>query len=51
MNFSFNPDTLTQTLMIMLKGLVGIFIVTGVTMLAIWVLNFISRGSKKEQQN
>lgn len=39
MEFVFNPGSLSETLMMTLKGMVGIFVVIGVLMLAIWVLN------------
>ncbi len=45
MKFTFDPSTLSQTLMMTLKGMVGIFVVIGVLMLVIWVLNRLSRGS------
>lgn len=47
MNFTFDPASLSETLMMTLKGMVGIFVVIGVIMLAIWVLN--KAGAKKEQ--
>lgn len=47
MKFTFDPSTLAQTLMMTLKGMVGIFVVIGVLMLVIWVLNRLSRGSGK----
>ena len=49
MNFSFDPSTLPETLLITLKGMIGICVVTGVIMLAIWLLNRSSRPRKKEQ--
>lgn len=39
MNLRFDPSTLPQTLFMTLKGMVGIFVVIGVIMLAIWLLN------------
>ena len=43
MRFVFNPASLPETLMMTLKGMVGIFVVIGVIMLAIWVLNKIAK--------
>lgn len=39
MSFRFDPSTLPTTLLMTLKGMVGIFVVIGVIMLAIWLLN------------
>ena len=47
MKFTFDPSTLAQALMMTLKGMVGIFVVIGVLMLVIWVLNRLSRRSGK----
>ena len=46
MQFRFDPSTLPQTLMMTLKGMVGIFVV----MLCIWILNKITaaKGAEKE---
>ena len=38
----FRFSTLPQTLMMTLKGMVGIFVVIGVIMLCIWILNKIT---------
>ena len=48
MQFLFS--TLPQTLMMTLKGMVGIFVVIGVIMLCIWILNKITaaKGAEKE---
>ncbi|MDD6888602.1 MAG: OadG-related small transporter subunit [bacterium] len=43
MRFVFNPASLPETLLMTLKGMVGIFVVIGVIMLAIWVLNKIAK--------
>lgn len=50
MQFRFDPSTLPQTLMMTLKGTVGIFVVIGVIMLCIWILNKITaaKGAEKE---
>ena len=46
--FSFTPDVFVQTLPMLVKGMVGIFIVTGVIVLVITLLNKI--GSKKTEE-
>lgn len=50
MNLHFDPSTLSETLMMTLKGMVGIFVVIGVIMLAIWLLNKFC-GPKGENQD
>lgn len=47
MNFAFRPETLSETLMMTLKGMVGIFVVIGVLMFTIWVLNKLTKVQKK----
>ena len=46
MNFVFNPGSLPETLMMTLKGMVGIFVVIGVIMFAIWLLNNTAKPKK-----
>ena len=46
--FSFTPDVFVQTLPILGKGMVGIFIVTAVLVLTINLLN--KAGSKKTEE-
>lgn len=48
MHFTFDPSTLAQSLMMTLKGMVGIFVVIGVIMFAIWALNRTSRPKRKD---
>ena len=48
MSFQFNPASLPVTLMMTLKGMIGIFVVIGVIMLAIWVLNKVSKPKSNE---
>ena len=45
--FSFTPDVFVQTLSMLGKGMVGIFIVTAVLVLTITLLN--KSGSKKAE--
>ncbi len=46
--FSFTPDVFVQTLPMLAKGMVGIFIVTGVLVLSITLLN--KAGSRKTEE-
>lgn len=46
--FSFTPDVFVQTLPMLAKGMVGIFIVTAVLVLSITILNKV--GSKKTEE-
>ena len=46
--FSFSPDKFVETLPILGKGMVGIFIVTSVLVLVITLLN--KAGSKKTEE-
>ena len=46
--FSFAPDKFLETLPILGKGMVGIFIVTGVLVLTITLLN--KAGSRKTEE-
>ena len=43
----FTPDTFMQSLPILGKGMVGIFIVTGVIILSIMALNYFTAEKKK----
>ena len=47
--FSFTPDVFMQTLPMLGKGMVGIFVVTAVIVLSITALNKMGSRSKKEQ--
>ena len=44
-----NVDLLLQTLPIMAKGLVGIFVVTGIIILSIYILNKATSRTKKDK--
>ena len=46
--FKFTPDVFVQTLPMLLKGMVGIFIVTCVIVLSIMVLNKL--GARKTEE-
>lgn len=48
MKFNFDPSTLSQTLLLAAKGLVGTFVVIAVVMLVIYILNVTTKRKKKE---
>lgn len=47
--FKFTPDVFVQTLPMLLKGMVGIFIVTIVIILSITALNKLGNRGEKDQ--
>ena len=47
MTFHFDPASLSETLLMTLKGMAGIFLVIGVIMLAIFLLNRLLPAEKK----
>ncbi len=51
MEIIMNVDLFLETLPYMLKGMVGIFMVTIIIILTIAILNKCSSGSKKNQEN
>ena len=46
--FSFTPDVFVQTLPMLAKGMVGIFIVTGVLVLSVMGLNKMGSAKKED---
>ncbi len=51
MTFLFDPASLSQTLLMTLKGMVGIFLVIGVIMLVIFLLNRLLPAEKKPAED
>ena len=48
MKFVFDPATLSETLMMTLKGMVGIFAVIFALMFVIWLLNKTTKTQKRD---
>ncbi len=49
MEFSFDPSTLNQTLLIAAKGILGTFLVIAAVMFVIFLLNTITKKRSKKE--
>ncbi len=48
--FAITPENLTQTVPIMAKGMIGIFIVMGIIILCVMLLNYLGSPDRKQKK-